>query len=129
MRRGIGREQQCGEARDGAARSKGARGDSPQVDAHECRRLAIECHGFKAAPGEGALKEIPGATEGIVKVQLPVRVQVWYVPDANESVFAVPELPIATVPSLYAPLSVRPGEETPEVPLIVTVIFPPFFRY
>ena len=45
-------------------------------------------------------KDLPAVAAGIVNVQLPVIVTVNRVPEAIESVWAVPELPIATTASV-----------------------------
>jgi hypothetical protein len=49
------------------------------------------------------INDLPATAVGMVNVQLPVRVTVCKVPLARESVCAVPELPIATTPSVYEP--------------------------
>jgi hypothetical protein len=47
------------------------------------------------------MNDWPAVAVGIVNVQLPVMVTVWAVPVARDRVLVVPELPIATTPSVY----------------------------
>ena len=68
------------------------------------------------------MKDCPAVTAGMVNVQFPVIVTVCTVPLASDRVCAVPELPIATTPSVYWPDKFNPGAATPVVPLIVVVI-------
>jgi hypothetical protein len=68
------------------------------------------------------MNDWPVTAVGIVNVQLPVMVTVWAVPVDRDSVWAVPEFPIPTTPSVYWPDNVRPGAATPVVPLIVVAI-------
>lgn len=47
-----------------------------------------------------SMKLFPAVAAGMVKTQLPVRVQVWNVPEVRARVWAVPLLPMATTPSV-----------------------------